>query len=87
MRNASRRQGVRSSIFFTMKLCLVTGIVMPVVSTSWKLSRPRREASTLPVIKTTGMESINAEAMPVTRLVEPGPEVARQTPVFPLARA
>jgi hypothetical protein len=42
---------------------------------------------TWPVIATMGIESIMALAMPVTRLVAPGPEVARQTPTWPLRRA
>jgi hypothetical protein len=33
------------------------------------------------------MESSMAVAMPVTRLVAPGPEVAMQTPTLPEARA
>ena len=36
---------------------------------------------------TSGTLSIYAVAMPVTRLVAPGPLVARQTPVFPVLRA
>ena len=36
---------------------------------------------------TTGTLSMYAVAMPVTRLVAPGPLVARQTPVFPVLRA
>ncbi len=37
---------------------------------------------TCPVIATTGDESANAVAIPVMRLVAPGPEVAEQTPAF-----
>ena len=62
-------------------------MVMPAISTSWKLSRPRLDTVTLPVMATSGTESIYAVAMPVTRLVAPGPDVARQTPVLPVARA
>ena len=36
---------------------------------------------------TTGIESIYALAIPVTRFVAPGPLVARQTPTLPLALA
>lgn len=36
---------------------------------------------------TIGTESMYAVAIPVTRLVAPGPEVARQTPTFPVALA
>ena len=39
------------------------------------------------VIATIGDESMYAVAMPVTRLVAPGPLVAKHTPVFPVARA
>ena len=42
---------------------------------------------TCPVITTTGTESICAPAIPVTRFVAPGPEVAQQTPTLPVARA
>jgi len=35
---------------------------------------------------TMGIESANAVAMPVTRFVAPGPEVAMQTPTLPVAR-
>ena len=65
----------------------VTGIVTPAISTSWKESLPRSEVLTFPVIATTGLESMYAAAMPVTRLVAPGPEVAITTPVLPVARA
>ena len=42
---------------------------------------------TLQVMNTTGEESIYAVAMPVVRLVAPGPEVAKHTPTFPVERA
>ena len=41
----------------------------------------------LPVMATIGTESMYAVAIPVTRLVAPGPDVARQTPTFPVALA
>ena len=63
------------------------GRVMPVTSVSWKASRPMAGRGTWPVMATMGMESICAEAMPVTRLVAPGPEVATHTPTLPLERA
>ncbi len=63
------------------------GIVMPVLSTSWKLSRPSIDRGTLPVMATIGVESRNAVAMPVTRFVTPGPEVAITTPTLPEALA
>ena len=87
MRNAARMVSASLRTSFTRKLCLVIGIVMPVMSTSWKLSKPNRSKLTLPVMATTGTESIYAVAMPVTRFVAPGPEVAMQTPVLPLERA
>ena len=69
------------------KLCLVTGIVMPEMSASWKPSVPISERATCPVIATIGTESICASASGVTRLVAPGPEVAMQTPTLPVAWA
>ena len=63
------------------------GSVMPVVSVSWKASRPMAARGTWPVKATTGAESIMAVARGVTRLVAPGPEVATQTPTLPDARA
>ena len=39
------------------------------------------------VMATMGTLSIYAVAIPVTRLVAPGPLVAMQTPTFPVARA
>ena len=46
-----------------------------------------RGTVTLAVMATTGTESMYAVAIPVTRLVAPGPEVAMQTPTFPVALA
>ena len=43
--------------------------------------------ATLAVIATNGTESIYAVAIPVTKLVAPGPDVAIQTPTFPVERA
>ena len=42
---------------------------------------------TWPVMATIGTESICAVAKPVTRLVAPGPEVAKHTPTLPVERA
>ena len=67
----------------TMKLCLVTGMVTPRMSASWKASEPSRGMPTWPVMATTGTESIWASASGVTRLVAPGPEVAMHTPTLP----
>ena len=63
------------------------GVVMPEISASWKESRPIRLVVTWPLIMTRGTESILAVAIPVTMLQTPGPDVAKQTPVFPVARA
>ena len=49
--------------------------------------RPDQRATDLPVMATTGMESIWASASGVTRLVAPGPDVAMQTPTLPVACA
>ena len=42
---------------------------------------------TWPVMQTSGVESIHASAIGVTRLVTPGPDVAMATPTRPEARA
>ena len=70
-----------------MKLYFVTGITIPAISTSWKESLPRSGLPTFAVMATIGTESMYAVAIPVTRLVAPGPDVARQTPTFPVALA
>ena len=66
---------------------MVTGIVMPRMSASWKASVPIAWLGTWPVIATIGTESMCASASGVTRLVAPGPEVAMQTPTLPVACA
>ena len=66
---------------------MTIGSVMPVVSISWKASLPINSPRTCPVTHTSGVESIQASAIAVTRLVAPGPEVAIATPVRPEARA
>ena len=76
-----------SAAFVTRKLCLVIGIVIPTMSASWKASVPMACEFTWPVIAKSGTESMWASAMAVTRLVAPGPDVAMQTPSFPLAAA
>ncbi len=65
---------------------MVTGIVIPVMSASWKASDPITLVATFAVIATTGAESICAVASPTTRLIAPGPEVAMQTPTSFVAR-
>ena len=52
------------------------GRVTPVMSVSWKASLPMYVEATWPVTQTMGIESSIAVAMPVTRLVAPGPDVA-----------
>ena len=76
-----------SSTLSTRVLCFVIGMVMPVMSASWKPSRPMSQLTTEPVMQTSGIESIQASAMPVTRFVAPGPEVAQHTPALPVTRA
>ena len=63
------------------------GSVTPVMSVSWNASLPIRVEGTCPVMQTMGLEASIAVAMPVTRLVAPGPEVAMATPTRPEARA
>ena len=63
------------------------GRVMPVMSVSWKASEPMAARPTWPVMTTIGTESICAVAMPVTRLVAPGPDVAQATPGRPVTLA
>ena len=87
MWNASWMAWATSLTSMTSMLCLVIGRVTPVTSVSWNASVPMAGLGTCPVIATRGTESIWAEAMPVTRLVAPGPDVAIQTPTLPVARA
>ena len=75
-----------SSTSWTSHECLTIGIVIPVMSHSWKASVPISWERTWPVTQTSGVESIQASAIGVTRLVAPGPEVAKATPVRPEAR-
>ena len=77
----------KSLTSLTIKPCFVTGIRTPTISTSWKESLPRAGSVTFAVIATTGMLSIYAVAIPVTRLVAPGPEVAIHTPTLPVLLA
>ena len=58
MVNARRTVAASLLMSFTIKLYLVIGMVMPAISTSWKLSLPSRLTPTLQVIATTGMESM-----------------------------
>ena len=70
-----------------MKVCLTAGIVMPIVSASWKPSVPSRSVRTWPVRNTAGTESIIASTIGVTRFVAPGPLVPSDTPTLPVALA
>ncbi len=47
----------------TSQLCLVMGMVMPVMSASWKASVPMSARETLAVIATSGTESMYASAI------------------------
>ena len=84
---ASRIARGISSGCWIMKECLTIGMVMPIVSASWKPSVPSSSVRTWPVMKTTGTESIIASAIGVTRFVAPGPDVASETPTLPVAFA
>ena len=87
MWNASRITRGMSAVSRTSSLCLVTGMVIPVMSASWNASLPTTAVGTWPVIATTGTESIFASASAVTRLQPPGPLVAMHTPTLPVAHA
>ena len=76
-----------SSTSWTSHECLTIGIVIPVMSHSWNASVPIRNERTWPVMQTSGVESIHASAIGVTRFVAPGPDVATATPTRPDARA
>ncbi len=87
MWNASAIRRGMSAASVTRKECLVTGIVAPTMSASWKASVPIIGAATWPVIATIGIESMLASASGVTRLVAPGPDVTMHTPTRPVACA
>ena len=63
-----------------------TNLVTPIAD-AYMDSVPIRCERTWPVMQTSGVESIHASAIGVTRFVAPGPEVAMQTPTRPDARA
>ena len=73
-----------SDVFLTTYECLTIGNVTPKISTSWNASVPIKDLPTCPVIHTIATESIWAVAIPVTKLVAPGPDVTINTPVFPV---
>ena len=51
-------------------------------SISWNTPRPFMPIGLEPPIATTGQQSTSALAMPVVRLIVPGPLAAMQTPGF-----
>ena len=63
-----------------MNECLTTGIVIPIVSASWKPSVPSSSVRTWPVMNTTGTESIIASQIGVIRFVAPGPAGGERHP-------
>ena len=87
IRKASATMRAMSRGSRTTQECFTIGRVMPKMSVSWKASVPMAARGTWPVITTIGTESMWAVAMPVTRLVAPGPEVPKHTPTWPVARA
>ena len=87
MWNASLTTRGMSCASVTRKLCLVTDMVMPVVSHSWKASVPMAARGTWPVMHTSGTESRWASQRAVTTLVAPGPLVTIMTPGLPVAWA
>src|SRR5207244_11457373 len=84
---ASRTTVGMSFARWMSQLCFVTGIVMPVVSHSWKASEPMADSGTWPVTTTSGIESIMASHRGVTMLVAAGPLVTMATPGRPVAWA
>ena len=76
-----------SSTLRIKKLCLVTERVIPETSASWNESLPILAKATWPQMQISGTPSMKAVANPVTVLVAPGPEVTRQHPGRPVARA
>ena len=85
--NASRTTRGMSWASLISQLCLVTGMVMPVVSHSWNASVPMEAVDTWPVITTMGIESMYASQSGVTMLVAAGPLVTMATPGRPVACA
>jgi hypothetical protein len=85
--NAAFSTDGSSATSCTSHECLTIGIVIPVASISWNASVPISPERTCPVMQTSGVESIHASAIGVTRFVAPGPDVAIATPTSPDARA
>ena len=63
----------------------VTGCIRLMASSDWWVCLKRSSRGTSPPIAITGSPSVVAVASPVTRLVTPGPEVARHTPMRPVS--
>ncbi len=78
--NALRTTSGITRAEFSRALNLVTGRSIETTSMCWWDSLCMRSRSPWPVSATSGDRSRNASAMPVTRLVAPGPSVPRQTP-------
>ena len=70
----------------TTLLRLVMGENMAERSRYWWLVSCICSLETWPVMATSGAPSRKASATPVTRLVAPGPRVARHTPAWPVRR-
>ena len=83
---AAKTPGI-SSADLSWNAPLVIGPTMPSTSTSWKACVPIAARATWPVRATTGTQSMNAVARPVSKLVAPGPLVATHTPTRPVERA
>ncbi len=86
-RYAARTASASSSTSATNHEPFTSGAVIATMSHSWNASVPIRSLRTWPVTQTSGVESIAAFAIGVTRFVAPGPEVASATPGLPSARA
>ncbi len=65
---------------------LVSGRMCSTMSRYWCDSLWMRSRPACPVMATSGAWSRLASATPVTRLVAPGPRVARHTPARPVSR-
>src|SRR4029077_19726230 len=71
----------------TRKICLATAPIIVGTGASWNASVPIAVVETCPQITTIGIESAMQSRTGVTVFVAPGPDVTRQTPTRPLARA
>ena len=80
---AMRTTSFTVSGFTTCLLRFVIGVNIVTRSRYWWDVRCIRSVPTWPVMAISGAPSVLASATPVTRLVAPGPKVARHTPAFP----